>query len=205
MHGRQSFILRGFTLTDWVISPVATKTKCISARRENGPTGLRATPASTRNLMCSSSSVLLAAGDRGKAETIQFAGREAERHRESNWLTWAWLTVLAFIAGYGIVLYTFFVLGWVLLITAIGAALLRLSPQARAHGFWWRFGASLHRVLPVIELSKDFTSFFDGLPQERIFPRWRKRLLEVYFAGHAIAGYVLGFILVAALGGITQK
>jgi hypothetical protein len=151
------------------------------------------------------SSVLLAAGDRGKAEAIQFAGREAERHHESDWLTWAWLTVLAGVAGYGIGLYTFFVLGWVLLLTAVGAVLLWLSPQARAHRFVWRLGASLHRVLPVIELSKDYTDFFDGLSQEPIIPLWRKHLLQMYFAGHAIAGYVLGFFLIAAMGGLTQK
>lgn len=151
------------------------------------------------------SSVLLAAGDRGDAEAIRFAGREAERHRTHDWLTWAWLTVLAYVAGYGIGAYTFFVLGWVLLLTLIGAVLLWLSPQARAHSFAWRFGASLHRVLPVIELSKDFTDFFDALSQQRIFPRWRKRVLEVYFVGHAIAGYVLGFFLIAAIGGLTQN
>jgi hypothetical protein len=151
------------------------------------------------------SSVLLAAGDRGKAEAIQFAGREAERHHEPDWLTWAWLTVLAGVAGYGIGLYTFFVLGWVLLLTAVGAVLLWLSPQARAHRFVWRLGASLHRVLPVIELSKDYTDFFDGLSQEPIVPLWRKHVLQVYFAGHAIAGYVLGFFLIAAMGGLTQK
>jgi hypothetical protein len=48
-------------------------------------------------------------------------------------------------------------------------------------------------------------NFFDGLPQQRIFPLWRKRLLQAYFAGHAIAGYVLGFFLIAAIGGLTQK
>lgn len=57
----------------------------------------------------------------------------------------------------------------------------------------------------MIDLSKDFTDFFDGLSQQRIFPRWRKRFLEVYFVGHAIAGYVLGFFLIAAIGGLTQN
>lgn len=78
------------------------------------------------------SSVLLAAGDRGDAEAIQFAGREAERHQTHDWLTWVWLTVLAYVAGYGIGAYTFFVLGWVLLLTLVGAVPLGLSPQARA-------------------------------------------------------------------------
>jgi hypothetical protein len=83
--------------------------------------------------------------------------------------------------------------------------MLQISPLARRKGWMWRFGASLHRLLPVIELSKDFTNFFDELPKQRILPRRLSRFLQAYFAAHAIAGYVLGFFLIAAMSGLTQK
>ncbi len=57
----------------------------------------------------------------------------------------------------------------------------------------------------MIELSKDFTNFFDNLPREFRIPRFTHGFLQIYFAMHAIAGWVLGFILLAAMGGLTQK
>jgi len=151
------------------------------------------------------SSVLAVAGHRDQSEDIQLAGRERERHEAHSWTSWAWLTFLSYVAGYGIGLYTFRVGWWVLGLTIFGAVILQLSPQARERNAVWRLGASLHRLLPVIELSKEFTDFFDGLPQQEIEPKLHKRILEAYFAGHAIAGYVLGFFLLAAMGGLTQK
>lgn len=79
--------------------------------------------------------VLLAAGHRGIAEEIQFAGRERDRaeawRRGSCWL-WFGLT-LFWSVGYGIGDYTFRVLwGWVLALTVVGALVLwRYAPKAR--------------------------------------------------------------------------
>jgi hypothetical protein len=151
------------------------------------------------------SSVLLGAGRRESSEEIEFAGRERERHQVKDWLSWIWLTFLWAISGYGIGSYTFRVLIPVLLLTLFGAFILRLSPQARPRNLLWRLGASLHRLLPVIELSKEFTNLFDSLPEQEFKRPFYKSLVQIYFAGHAIAGYVLSFILIAAMGGLTQK
>jgi hypothetical protein len=154
------------------------------------------------------SSVLVAAGSRDAAEAIQFAGRE--RERDEAWAhgdlgSWAWLSYLSLTSGYGIGLYTFRVLWWVLALTILGAGVLWYSPNARRHGLVWRLGASLHRLLPVVELSKEFKDFFDNPPTEGGEPPNLNRFQIAYFAGQAIAGYVLGFFLLAAMGGLTQK
>jgi hypothetical protein len=152
------------------------------------------------------SSVLVAAGHRDAAEAIQYAGRE--RERGEAWVhslpSWMWLSVFSVVAGYGIGLYTFRVLWWVIGLTVVGALLLQFSPQARRRGFVWRLGASLHRLLPVVELSKEFKDFFENPPAENE-PRNLNRFLTAYFAVHAVAGWILGFFLLAAMGGLTQK
>jgi hypothetical protein len=156
------------------------------------------------------SSVLAAAGRRDTADAILLAGRERERHDAcATWSrpgTCAWLTFLSYAAGYGIGLYTFSVLLWVIGLTILGADILWYSQNARKHGYWWRFGASFHRLLPIIELSKEFTNFFDNptqTPPDE--PRNLSGPQTAYFAVHAIAGWVLGFFLLAAMGGVIQK
>ena len=59
--------------------------------------------------------------------------------------------------------------------------------------------------LPIIELSKEFTNFFDNPFPEPDQPRNLSPRQTAYFAGHAIAGWILGFFLIAAMGGIIQK
>src|SRR6516225_10806092 len=155
------------------------------------------------------SSVLTAAGHRDTADAVQLAGRERERNEAcAGWShlgSCMWLTFLSYIAGYGIGLYTFFVLLWVLGLTVLGADVLWYSSNARQEGYWWRFGASLHWLLPIIELSKEFTNFFDNPLPEPNQPRNLSPRQTAYFAGHAIAGWILGFFLIAAMGGIIQK
>ena len=36
------------------------------------------------------------------------------------------------------------------------------SPPARARGALWVLGASLHRLLPIVELNKEFRDFFEN-------------------------------------------
>jgi hypothetical protein len=111
--------------------------------------------------------VLMTAERRDTVEAILFAGRERERHEiwhrpdVGSWrwlrhdlLWWAWLSFLSVVAGYGIGLYTFRVLWWVVGLTVLGAVVLWFSPYARQRSTAWRLGASLHRLLPIIELSK---------------------------------------------------
>ena len=71
--------------------------------------------------------------------------------------------------------------------------------------FWWRLGASVHRLLPIIKLSKEFDDFFDNPSTNADWPRNLKRWQVAYFAVHAIVGWVLGLILLAAMSGLTQK
>jgi hypothetical protein len=161
--------------------------------------------------------VLSAAGQRATSESVLFAGRERERDllRSSpkeglwRWLThefssWAWLGILRGVAGYGIGLYTFRVLWWVAGLTIIGAVVLRFSPYARERSVVWRLGASLHRLLPVVQLNKEFEDFFDNVPEPGKplkFHPWQM----AFFSGVALAGWVLGFFLLAAMGGLIQK
>jgi hypothetical protein len=154
------------------------------------------------------SSVLLAAGHRDTAEAIQLDGRERARSEatvQNDVSSWLWLTALFLIAGHGIGNYTFRVLWWVLGLTVLGFVFLYLSPNARAHSVVWRLGASLHRLLPIVKLSKEFEDFFDNPATNANWPRNLNRFLVGYFAFHAIFGWVLGLILLAAMGGITQK
>jgi hypothetical protein len=168
-------------------------------------------------------SVLLAAGHRDTAERIQYAGRDRERHEDwrlgqeakrqhqlwsqwSRWTQWAWLTALCFVAGYGIGLYTFRVLWWGLVLTVVGALVLWFSPAARRRGLLWRLGASLHRLLPGIELSKEFDDFFaNPAPLHPYEPRNLNRFQAAFFAGLTLVGWILGFFLIAAITGLIPK
>ena len=154
-------------------------------------------------------SVLFAAGHRDTAERIQYAGRERGRREawaRGDWIQWIWLTFLCFIAGYGIGLYTFRVLWWVLVLTLLGATTLWFSPDARRRGVVWRFGASLHRLLPVVALNKEFEDFFDNPAPAHVYEsRNLNQFQAAFFSGLLIAGWVLGFFLIAALGGLMPK
>jgi len=160
------------------------------------------------------STVLLAAGRRETAEAIQFAGRERERCEawaQGDIGSWACLSLLSVVAGYGIGSYTFRVVWWVLGMTLIGTIVLCYSLNARAlwlqsyarpHGVLCLVAASLHRLLPIVKLSKEFEEFFDNPPTN---PRNLKPWQVAYFAVHAMIGWVLGLILLAAMGGLTQR
>jgi hypothetical protein len=155
------------------------------------------------------SSVLAAAGRRDTADAIRLFGREWERTEAcASWPRFdacAWLTFLSSVSGYGIGSYTFRVLRWVIGFTALGAVILWFSPNAQKNGPLWLIGASLHRLLPIIELSKEFTNFFESPYTNDNWPRNLNRLQEGYFALHAVAGWVLGLILLAAISGLTQN
>ena len=155
------------------------------------------------------SSVLLAAGHRDTAEQIEFAERnrahEEVCHRGDR-LQCIWLTVLGVVIGYGIGLYTFLVLVWVAVFTIIGAGVLAFSANARRYGPLWLLGASLQRLLPLMELSREFKDFFDNPAPPNV---WEKRNLNrlqcIFFASLAIVGWALGGFLIAALGGLIPR
>jgi hypothetical protein len=126
---------------------------------------------------------------------------------QHNWGAWLWWSVLSYGFGYGIGLRPFLVLIWVLVFSAIGAAILwHTAPTTRSQdrGKLWCFGASLARLLPVIEISKEFKDFFDN-PEHEGLTRLRRCVFAGLAAGLAILGWVLGAILVAAVAGLTQS
>jgi hypothetical protein len=96
----------------------------------------------------------------------------------------------------------------VFFISLLGALYLKRALYLRAkehglldekHGFLWCFGATLARLLPVIEINKEFTKFFNDPERERLTGRQ-----SFVFSAIGIVGWVLGAILVAAVAGLNQ-
>ena len=142
------------------------------------------------------------AGDRDAANEIRYFGRVRERETEHGW-SYIWSGLLQYVAGFGIGTYTFRVLCWVIVITVFGALYLKESVKGvrdENHGFVWCIGASLSRLLPVIEINKEFSDFFNDPKRERL-TGWQSAV----FSTIAIIGFVLGAILVAAVSGLTQN
>lgn len=84
-------------------------------------------------------------------------------------------------------------------LTALGAAVLSFPPAAEAHGLSWRVLVSFDQLLPIVELNKEFTEFFNDPKRERL-----ARGQLAYFSVHALLGFLLGSFVVAALAGLTQ-
>jgi uncharacterized protein YjbI with pentapeptide repeats len=144
---------------------------------------------------------LVAAGDRAAADEVRFLGRVRQRETEKNWWPWILSGFLRYAAGFGIGTYTFRVLYWVIGISVLGGLYLwQCVPAAYQHGPIWCFGASLSRLLPVIEINKEFTDFFND-PHRARLTSWQSFVFSVI----GIAGWVLGAILIAAISGLTQK
>ncbi len=143
-----------------------------------------------------------AAGDRDAANDIRFLGRVRQCEREKG-LAGVLCGAIQYVAGFGIGTYTFRVLWWVLGFSLAGAALLWWTvPAARTkqRGPLWCFGASLARLLPVIEINKEFTEFFND-PERQCLNWWQ----SILFSALGIVGFVLGAILLAAVSGLTQS
>jgi uncharacterized protein YjbI with pentapeptide repeats len=145
-------------------------------------------------------------GDRDAANEIRYRGREREREtacQQHRLDTCILLSVLSGVAGYGIGYHTFIVLAWVLGFSLAGAVLLWWTvPAVRTEhrGRFWCFGASLARLLPGIEINKEFTDFFNDPERTRL--NWRQSIL---FSTLGIVGWVLGIVLIAAVTGLTQN
>jgi hypothetical protein len=125
-----------------------------------------------------------------------------ERETETG-LAYIWSGAIQYVAGFGIGTYTFRVLYWVIGIALLGAIYLRTRVQGvrdKNHGFIWCFGASLSRLLPVIEINEDFKKFFND-PNRAMLTN----LQSLIFSTMGVVGWVLGAILVAAISGLTQS
>jgi hypothetical protein len=148
----------------------------------------------------------VAMGDRDAANEIRFLGRARERETrcaEHEWASCLILIPLEYVAGFGIGTYTFRVLDWVFDFSLIGTWILwRFVPAARMghRGFCWCCGASLSRLLPVVELNKEFTDFFNDPDRIRL-NAWQ----AAAFSALGLIGWALGLILIAAVTGLTQN
>jgi hypothetical protein len=139
-------------------------------------------------------------GARDRADDIRYLGRVQQRKTETGALR-ILDGFLQYVAGFGIGGYTFRVLYWVIGISLAGGIYLwTCVPIAREHGRIWCFGASLSRLLPVIEINKEFSDFFDDPERKRLTGRQ-----SFVFAVVGMVGWVLGAILIAAVSGLTQK
>ena len=147
-------------------------------------------------------SILTAHGDQDSAAVILYYGRVRETQMAwegGHYLRWSLLALLNVITGYGIGTYTFRALWWIILLTVIGAFLLKRSPGGAQKTLLWRAGASLTRVLPGIEINSEFTEFFNDPDRQRLH-NWQVAI----FSAFVIIGWVLGLFLVAAMTGLTQ-
>jgi hypothetical protein len=84
----------------------------------------------------------------------------------------------------------------------LGAVILRFfAPGARhpTRGKLWCFGASLSRLLPGIEINKEFTEFFCD-PDRKRLKGWQ----SLFFSTYVVIGWLLVGLLVIAVSGLTQ-
>src|SRR6202790_811611 len=103
--------------------------------------------------------IFAAGANHDRVLEIQFIAREAERFEaraNGDWGRWAWLNVLRWLCGYGIGTYTFIVVPWVFCSVLLGVLVLRYAKPGNVKSVGWRIGASLDRLLPIIELNKEF-------------------------------------------------
>jgi len=143
-----------------------------------------------------------ATGNRDAANDIRYDERVRADEKTNDWRGLIWAQFLRWGAGYGIGSYMFRALGWALGLSLIGALILRFRAPSVAkagHGFLWCFGASTQRLLPVINLKKEFSEFFDNRQLNQFKP-WQ----DFFFAVLAALGWVLGLIVLAAMGTLTH-
>jgi uncharacterized protein YjbI with pentapeptide repeats len=142
-----------------------------------------------------------AAGDRDGADDIRYLSRI--RQREETTLYWPRMSsyLFQYTAGFGIGDYTFRVLYWVIGVSLVGGLYLWARvPAARQHGPIWCYGASLSRLLPIIEINREFTDFFNDPERKRLTGRD-----SLIFSIIAMVGWLLGAILIAAVSGLVPK
>ncbi len=144
--------------------------------------------------------VLREAGQSWKASEILFAGKDREREN-SVWYRKAWLELLKWSVGYGLG-WRFKVLptAWAFGVLLAGAIVCFYSPNPSSppglvsdiHSFGWCLGLSLDRLLPLVQLSKDYTDF--------VFHGWQR----AWFIGQAVFGWGLASLIIAGLAGVGK-
>jgi hypothetical protein len=143
-------------------------------------------------------------GDHDGADDIRYLSRERQREtacQETLLGSCLLQSTLGYVAGYGIGHHTFIVLPWVFVFWSAGAALLWFTvPAARVKGIPWCICASLAQLLPVIQINKELTDFFND-PERARLKGWQ----IFFFSTLGIIGFALGAILVLAVSGLTHS
>ncbi|HEX6375052.1 MAG TPA: hypothetical protein VFZ91_04975 [Allosphingosinicella sp.] len=144
--------------------------------------------------------ILRQAGESEKANRILFASREQARkaaRKSGNIGRWIGLTLLMLIIGYGIGYRFFFALGWAILLTLVGAAVLGPGPVGGGEfvltTYLEKAAYSFDQLLPIIELNRGFSEV--SLPAP----------VENYFYAHKLLGFLLGSFIAAGVAGLTQR
>lgn len=176
-----------------------------SALRDRGPFGwdgwLRRDPTYHPSSYEQLAAAFTAAGDRAGADEIRYLSRIRQREVTTDWWPRASSYLFQYTAGFGIGDYTFRVLYWVIGVSLVGGLYLWARvPAARQHGPIWCYGASLSRLLPIIEINKEFTDFFNDPERRRLTGRD-----SLIFSIIAMVGWLLGAILIAAVSGLVPK
>jgi hypothetical protein len=70
---------------------------------------------------------------------------------------------------------------------------------AAEHGWIWWFGASVDRLVPVIQIKREFRDFFEDRSLNNFTP-----IEDFCFSFLGILGWALGFIVLAAMATITH-
>lgn len=122
------------------------------------------------------------------------------RSRPAKWwdlsrISWLGSWPLRYVAGFGI--YPHRVLFWIAAISVAGAAYLWFCSKGvrvAGHSYIWCWGASLARLLPGIEINKEFSNFFNDPPRERL-----TGFQMAIFSFISVLGWFLAAILVVAV------
>jgi hypothetical protein len=148
--------------------------------------------------------VFASGGDHDGADDIRYLSREREREvacKETLLGSCFLQSALGYVAGYGIGHHTFIVLAWVFGFWFASAALLWCTvPAARDRGTVWCVCASLAQLLPVIQINKELTDFFND-PERTRLKGWQ----VFFFSTLGIIGFGLGTILVVAVSGLAHS
>jgi hypothetical protein len=73
--------------------------------------------------------------------------------------------------------------------------------QKEGHGVFWCWGATLARLLPIIEINKEFSDYFDEPGQRKKLCGW----LSIVFSAISVLGWFLAAILIAAVSGLSGR
>jgi len=149
--------------------------------------------------------VLREAGQPNKAKEILFFAKEREKYeacKNGNWVRWLILVFLKWVIGYGLGWrFKMFPFVWALFVLVAGALICFYSPDPPNAGeavlvnkklFWWCFGLSLDRLLPLVQFCKDYTDY--------IFQGWQR----AWFIGQTLFGWALALFIAAGLAGVGK-